>query len=978
MRIHKLLILSKVFCSQIWSTFTATSATTAVLTLALTTAVNALTPIPANAQVFPQQQQQQTKPLEHRNVGGFVRDSLNKPIVGATVALYSEKDTLKTSTNNFGFYGFQKVKSADFLLSIHALGYDPYNRRYYNNDTRAQLNIPAIRLGIKVEALDEITIQGLRGPRLKGDTTEFWARDYIVRDYARLEDLLRRMEGITIDSDGSVFYNGEPVVRALFNNETYFTGSVQEAMRELPADIVERIQIIDRDAEGLGEKSMQSDETTKVMNIVTKEDRSAGRMYQLSAEQGTQSRTKAVGSVRRIDGHDQLTFHAGHTQQPEGIKSDPVPGSISQSMSGIMIGGISSFGSGAVVLAPGGEMSGGSGVSDGRQKETTAGFGRNVLLGHVRLYPQYDFNYTDRWSGTHTLSEQFYDNGSILSLADSRSERQEQKHELRTNFSKHSMENQSSLNGNLSATYRLYNNLTASSSDRSGMINSLEERSNIREGEQMNLRLSGMYMKRVSPKWEIRSMLSASYNGDRGDEEDRTDIFGNGNTALLPDSTVHQLRESQNSGLTYGLWNTLSWNYSEQLKFRYSLTVNQNLNLRDIQARLYDGTSFVMDPDLSNYQRTHSFSVPMGLNVEYTMPNGLYFSPGIELVNSMVSGRLNPGTPSIRRFDAMWKTQLSMGYNGDKYGSGSVSYHLSQQQPGITQLNPDPYYITPYNVQQGNPDLENTRAHGLQARYNNYFPKLMLNIGLGASLSRTDNIISTDRIVEVDSVANIVKTMMHYRNVDGGKGHNIRFDLTRTFRKLNSTLKYDVSYTKSVTPYFMNGSLETRNAETQRHSLSFFFSPMNWFEVTPDLRYQASEDQNSLATYASATYNRVFYADLKLGFFLPKDFRINANITQSVHRSTNILTDTSPFVVNANIEKRIFAKKNGIISFVVMDMAQQNAFTNYHSNEQGYTNTLSNPDSRYFLLQFSWQPQTWGVSRHDAGRGRRGDGSYIR
>lgn len=216
---------------------------------------------------------------------------------------------MHTSTNEFGYYGFEGVRSADFLLTITAMGHDTYNRKYFNNDTRALLNIPPIRLGVKFEELEEVTIERLRGPSVRGDTTEFWARDYIVRDYARLEDLLRRMEGITIDPDGSVYYNGEEVVRALFNNETYFTGSVKEAMKELPADIVERIQIIDRNIEGTGAREMKSEETVKVMNIVTKEDKAAGKMFNFTLEGGTQTRRKIDAFMRTIDGLSNSTDH---------------------------------------------------------------------------------------------------------------------------------------------------------------------------------------------------------------------------------------------------------------------------------------------------------------------------------------------------------------------------------------------------------------------------------------------------------------------------------------------------------------------------------------------------------------------------------------------------------------------------------------------------------------------------------------------
>lgn len=94
----------------------------------------------------------QTVPSSTRNVTGILRDSLNKPINGADVQLISAKDTLKATTNIYGFYGFSNVRSSDFLLSIKALGHQPFNRKYFNNDTKGLINLPPISLGIKEES----------------------------------------------------------------------------------------------------------------------------------------------------------------------------------------------------------------------------------------------------------------------------------------------------------------------------------------------------------------------------------------------------------------------------------------------------------------------------------------------------------------------------------------------------------------------------------------------------------------------------------------------------------------------------------------------------------------------------------------------------------------------------------------------------------------------------------------------------------
>src|SRR5690606_22902647 len=263
-----------------------------------------------------------TIPLEKRRVLGVITNQHDVRMSGATVSLFSPLDTLHTSTNPNGIFAFDDVRSADFLLTVKMLGYDTYNRKYFNNDTQQLLRIPTIRLGVKVEELEEVTITGMRGSVVRGDTTEFWARDYIVRDFARLRDLLQRMEGITIDAEGSVFHNGQEVTRALFNNETYFSGSVKEAISELPADIVDRVQIIDRSADGETARKLRSEETTKVMNIVTKEDKTRGTMIDLVAEGGTQSRGRVDGNYKRIDGPHQRQIAAGYREFPDGLQED--------------------------------------------------------------------------------------------------------------------------------------------------------------------------------------------------------------------------------------------------------------------------------------------------------------------------------------------------------------------------------------------------------------------------------------------------------------------------------------------------------------------------------------------------------------------------------------------------------------------------------------------------------------------------------
>lgn len=472
-------------------------------------------------------------------------------------------------------------------------------------------------------------------------------------------------------------------------------------------------------------------------------------------------------------------------------------------------------------------------------------------------------------------------------------------------------------------------------------------------------------------------MVVSSLDFDQGDEDMQTDVFSMRDPSWASDSSIHQRRNTQVGHFNNYAHNSLIWKVTPELKVQYISRISHSYQLRDIQARLLEGGSFAHQHELSNYQSTNLINIPLSVNPEYTFSNGLYLSPSIELGNNWLSGHLNPGTPAITRFDALLHPRMQVGYINDKVGSLKLGYRLYYQQPSIAQLNPDPYYSTPYDVQIGHPDLSNSYRNIFDFQYAHYFRKVMLNVSVMSNFTNIKRSVVADRQTEIDPEANMLKTTIRYLSVAGGDRQEHRISLTKTIRKMNSTLTYQGTINAGTTPYFLNGKQEERQSFSQQHRLSFFYSPTKWLEFTPQLAYQAIDDRSSLRTFAGNIYNRVFTADLKPGVFLPLDLQINGNLSHSLHETTNIMTNTSPFVVNANIEKRVFKAKNGILSFVVMDLARQNAFTNYTSNEMGYTNTLSNMESRYFLLQFSWQPQFWGRSKHDPGQGRRGDGSFT-
>lgn len=904
--------------------------------------------------------QTKTTALPVRNVSGLLRDSLDKPIEGATVSLVSGKDSLMTATNKFGFYGFKEVKSAEFLLSIRATGHKPYNRKYFNSDIKPQLNIPPIRLGIKEEQLKEVTISGLRGPLLKGDTTEFWAKDYIVRDYARLEDLLRRMEGITIDPDGSVYYNGQQVVKALFNNQTYFKGSVREIMKELPADIVERIQIIDRDESGLMGKGMKSEQSVKVLNVVTKADKSAGKMYDISLEGGTQDRYKGQAGLRTIDGKDQRSYKLGYSQRQLGIKSDAVPGSISGMTTNVTIRERRQT------------------ESYGRAANTFAGISQNLAIGKFNLTPTYGFKLDNIKKGTERLSETYYEQGNIAVDNLQSQKQRNQHHELVTMFDMNKGNAGLNMSGALNLSYTVFDRNSVERGLRSGLVKGLELLEKDEKGNALKYNLNVRNEYQATKKLILRTGLYSSLNTERKDETSKNDIYNNPSDLTQADSSVYQTRPQNNSNWSTNLTNSLIWKKSDLIKYQFNLGVQHKYALRNIRSYLIDGQGIeVYNPELSNYQSETNVGIPIAIEPEVSFKNGVFLSPSLGGSFQSLAGKITQNGQSIKRSDFLFTPRFTVGFRNNKTGSLNIGLSRSVSQPAVTMLNPTVYYLTAYDVQVGNPKLENTIRNAADIRYEIFLRKMRLSISLLGMYAKNEKIITSNRTARIIADKNILITESSYVNMAGGNQIQSYLTISKFLNKLNSTLKLKGNVMQSDNPYMANSKVEGRRSLSQTYHVSVLYNPVKWIDIAPEIKYEGLRDKNTLIATNGSTYSNSFFANMKLGVYLPKDWAVNVDLSQAVYNTTNLMTNKSPFVINANIEKRLFPKKNGILSFVIMDATRENAVTNYVSSNLGYNNMVTNTNSRYFLLQFSYRPELFGKSRYDKGKGRKGDGSFI-
>src|SRR5439155_13366811 len=133
------------------------------------------------------------------------------------------------------------------------------------------------------KVLNTVTINSIIPPvRQKADTLEYSANAYKVNPNANAEDLVKKMPGVTVDN-GTVTAHGETVKKVTIDGRDFFGDDATAALRNMPAEIIDKIQVFDRLSDQAQFTGFDDGNTLKAINIVTKANMRHGQFGRLYA-----------------------------------------------------------------------------------------------------------------------------------------------------------------------------------------------------------------------------------------------------------------------------------------------------------------------------------------------------------------------------------------------------------------------------------------------------------------------------------------------------------------------------------------------------------------------------------------------------------------------------------------------------------------------------------------------------------------------
>ena len=177
----------------------------------------------------------------------LVDSSTSEPVGFATASLTVKGETSAAKyvlTDVEGVGSLNKVRMGTYVLKAELMGYESYEREL---TVDRNLDLGEIKMSVDVEVLDAASVSAVGNPIVvKKDTVEYTASSFKTSDNDMLEELLKKLPGVEVGTDGSITANGETITKIMIDGKSFFLDDPQLASKNIPAKIVEKVKVVEK------------------------------------------------------------------------------------------------------------------------------------------------------------------------------------------------------------------------------------------------------------------------------------------------------------------------------------------------------------------------------------------------------------------------------------------------------------------------------------------------------------------------------------------------------------------------------------------------------------------------------------------------------------------------------------------------------------------------------------------------------------
>ncbi|HEY5371813.1 MAG TPA: TonB-dependent receptor [Hanamia sp.] len=898
-----------------------------------------------------------------KKVHGSVTDTTGSPLYGVTVNLKSATENLTTVTTSSGSFEFSKVSSSEFTINITSVGFVGYSRDYVVASKEGKsFTIKPIQIKITVGELSEVIIE--RTPiTIKEDTIEYRADAYKVREGAPVEDILKKLPGVTVDKDGNVTAQGKLVQRVRVNGKDYFGGDVQTATQNLPADIIENIQIIDDYGDKANLTGIKEGDPEKLLNINIQKGKSKGNFGNGTVGDGTDKRYMARVSANSFKDDRQVSFL----------------GSINNTNANTFNFNGGGLGGGARGANFGSVQRGGAG-GDGNTVAKSLGFNyRDTWSKKLTTYGSYSFSSRNNTTVGTSYQQDLNPSNIRTTGSESNNRSKTDNHRVTWNL-EYKMDSADYLKVTPYFSYASsdgsgngISNITAVRNDTSyyTLNKNASSSSASSPAAGSNLLYNHRFKK---PGRNLTLTSTVNYSLRNLGTDARNEYHDSASVYLFStDSLRHQFIETNaentttNIGLSYSepIWK------STYLVGSYSLNNSSTKSIRDADdINPITGQKVKNIPQSNDYKYrfvTNRFGLSLNMRkVKYNFLAGVVAQPSS--LTGMDNGR--GITTSSQNFN--FAPSLRFAYNFARSHSLTFNYGGASAEPSFMQLQPVPDSSNTKNIVIGNPNLKAEFTNRLRFTYNKVGILSGTSLFTNLSFDQTQNKIVSSSVSAPEGTGRTTS----YLNTNGFYGLNGNVSFSKPFndRKFTATVSASGSFDNNIsfTDYQRNSGQNWLITPGARFRVDF----ADIVDADINGSYAINKTITRYATYTSSTEVRTLNLGIDGKNYFLKDWTFGYDFTKIIYSGFVSTVNTNPNLLSLYFERRFLKKNAGTIRIQGFDLFNQNTGIARTVNGTTITDTQNERLGRYFLLSFNLRLQKFvGKQPRRIPGERNGDGA---
>lgn len=891
--------------------------------------------------------------------GKLVDSSGKQELPLATITVFKAADTsiityrLSDPQGEFRVPGLPLNVECRVMITFS--GYSVLRKEFTLTADQPQLDMGNVRMMPDAKSLDEVLVTAERPPvSVKRDTIEFNATAFSTLPTALVEDLLKKLPGVQVDADGNITVNGKRVNRILVDGRDFFGNDPKMATRNLPANIIDKVQVVeDKDEKDLN-PDKPAGEIGQVINLRLKKGVKKGWFGKAYAGAGTDERYEAGGIVNLFRDTLQVSL-LGFTNNLNraGFGFNDI----------LSLGGFSRSGINSLSIYSGGGMSINGitfgGMGEGINTASGAGFNMNHVFGKgLILNTQYFYGQTRNDIEEYSRRQQFLGD-TILTTNTTRDELQESfSHRIGfglrgqiDSLTRYEFKPNLVLMDQESIKQTFFDN----ESNVDGKLNNSLNKQNL-QGKDIQYSHNLTFFRNFRKKgrlFNIAHWINANDGENDQVNEAVNAFFSNG----TPDTTrLDQLRNRGQNNFSA----SLNANYTEpisqqtSLRFGYQGTYLINKDKIETFTKAGNGKYEVPDDNFTNDLRRKSWRNSLSAAIIWKYKKLTLTATGSVLAFDIYNDFLKASN-SVNQHFTYFLPALNVNWNALNF-----NYSVNVAPAEINDVQPTPDNTNPLYIQEGNPDLLPTKHHSLYLSFFKNVTAKSMTFNAHLNGSFRENGITRSRIVNLDGTQ-VTKPI----NINGQHSFYTNFNFSKQY-KLNKKFQFTIGAN-----YNINYNRNFLVINDRRG----FVKNLNWGPgVNTSFNWNDKIEYNMYYYFGNnhADYESPDFSDLdivthtangELVIRWPKNivwetslnYRYNSQAAPGIQKSVALL--------NGGIIFLFLKDQKGNLKLSAYDLLDQNRNVFRSTSENAIIDRQINIVTRYYLLTFTYNIRNFAAGK---------------